>query len=265
MNVDLFTASGTKKGTLALPASMFEAAVNRGLMHLALVRQQSNRRAPIAHVKHRGEVVGSTKKMYQQKHTGNARRGPIRSPLLKGGGKAFGPRSEANFTKDMPKKMRRAALFSCLSYKAKTGHIVGLESYPNEIKTKTLVTLLKKLPVEYGRKVVLVTAGSHRGLELSARNVHNVKTLHAQYLNPEDILGAKLIVFLADSVPLAEKTFASAVDRSSKKLGVVAVVSEEKKAEKAEKAEKKAAKKPLKENAKKAPAPKKPSAKKKAA
>ncbi len=218
MNVDLYTATGTKKGTLVLPASMFEVPVNRGLMHLALVRQQSNRRAPIAHVKHRGEVVGSTKKMYQQKHTGNARRGPIRSPLLKGGGKAFGPRSEANFTKNMPKKMRRAALFSCLSYKAKTGSIVGLENYPNEIKTKTLVTLLKKLPVEYGRKIVLVTAGSHRSLELSARNVENVKTLHAQYLNPEDILGAKLIVLLSDAVSVAEKTFTSAIDRSSKQV-----------------------------------------------
>lgn len=247
MNVDLFTASGTKKGTLALPASMFEAAINRGLMHLALVRQQSNRRAPIAHVKHRGEVVGSTKKMYQQKHTGNARRGPIRSPLLKGGGKAFGPRSEANFTKDMPKKMRRAALFSCLSYKAKTGAVVGLENYPNEVKTKTLVTLLKKLPFDYGRKVVLVTAGSNRSLELSARNIENVKTLHVQYLNPEDILGAKLIVFLADSIPVAEKTFTSAVDRSSKQIDEV----QKEKAAKPEKKEKPVKEKIVKE--KKAP------------
>jgi large subunit ribosomal protein L4 len=105
MKVDLFTATGTKKGSLELPASMFEVEVNKGLMHLALVRQQSNRRNPIAHARHRGEMVGSTRKLYQQKHTGQARRGASRSPLLKGGGKSFGPRNEANFVKDMPRKI----------------------------------------------------------------------------------------------------------------------------------------------------------------
>ncbi len=207
MTIDLYTATGTKKGSLELPASMFEANINKGLMHLALIRQQSNRRHPIAHVKHRGEIVGSTKKMFQQKGTGQARRGPIRSPLLKGGGKAFGPRNEANFIKNMPKKMRRAALFSCLSLRAKEGAIIGLEEYGDDIKTKTFMMLLKKLPVEFGRRILFVLPGRHRGLELSARNVPRVKTIFAPYLNPEDVLGSKNIIFLKDAVQVAEDTF----------------------------------------------------------
>lgn len=219
MTIDLYTSSGAKKGTLDLPKDLFEADINRGLMHLALMRQQSNRRMPIAHVKHRGEVVGSTKKMFQQKHTGAARRGPKRSPLLKGGGKAFGPRSEANFTKDMPKKMRRAALFSCLSYRAKQGAIIGLEEYPaDQMKTKNFMALLSKLPVELGRRIVLVTDRAHRSLELSARNVEGVKVLYVQYLNPEDILGAKNIIFLKDAVTKAQEIFSKTVDRTTKKF-----------------------------------------------
>lgn len=220
MNIDLFTSTGTKKGSLELPARLFEAKINKGLMHLALVRQLSNRRHPVAHVKHRGEIAGTTKKAYAQKHTGQARRGALRSPLMRGGGKAFGPRSEANFVKDMPKKMRRAALFSCLSVRAKEGAIIGLENYPDDVKTKNFVGLLAKLPVEFGRRIVIVTAGRHHGLDLATRNIPRVKTIFAQYLNPEDILNAKHIIFLEDAVKVAEDTFAhgdSVTEKRTKK------------------------------------------------
>lgn len=231
MNIDLFTATGAKKGSLELPARLFEAKINKGLMHLALVRQLSNRRHPIAHVKHRGEIVGTTKKAYAQKHTGNARRGALRSPLLRGGGKSFGPRSEANFIKEMPKKMRRAALFSCLSFRAKEGAIIGLENYPDDVKTKNFMTLLTKLPVEFGRRIVIVTAGRHHGLELATRNIPRVKAIFAQYLNPEDILNAKHIIFLEDAVKAAEETFAkgdSVTEKRTKKDEARAVAQKDK-------------------------------------
>lgn len=217
MKIDLYTATGTKKGSLELPAGLFEAPINKGLMHLAVVRQQSNRRNPIAHVKTRGDVVGTTKKAYAQKHTGNARRGALRSPLVRGGGKTFGPRSNANFQKDMPKKMRRAALFSCLSLRAKEGAIIGLENYPDDIKTKTFYSLLQKLPVDIGRRIVVVTAKEHLGIQLSARNVPRVKTIYAQYLNPEDILLAKNIIFMADAVKAAEEIFGKKDDERVEK------------------------------------------------
>ncbi len=246
MKVDLFTSSGTKKGSLELPAAMFEAKINEGLMHLALVRQQSNRRHPIAHVKHRGEIVGTTKKAFQQKGTGRARRGALRSPLLRGGGKSFGPRNEANFVKDMPRKMRRAALFSCLSLKASEGAIIGLEGYVDEVKTKTFMTLLQKLPVTIGRRILFVLGSPMRGLELSARNVPRVKTLSAKYLNPEDVLGATNIVFLSDAVQVAENTFCKEDTRIEKKAEKIkkeddAQAAAPKKATKAPKAKKEAA------------------------
>lgn len=203
----MFSSTGEKKGTLELPASLFGAPINWGLMHQALVSQQSNRRQSPAHVKTRGEIVGSTKKLYSQKHTGRARRGPIRSPLMRGGGKTFGPRNDKNYTKDMPRKMRHAAMRSCLSLQASKDAVLVLETYPNDVKTKTVAALLKKLPVDMGRKIVFVTPGVMRGLQLSARNIEGVKTLDAHYLNPEDVLNARHIIFLKDAIAVAEQVF----------------------------------------------------------
>ncbi|MBI3331473.1 50S ribosomal protein L4 [Candidatus Peregrinibacteria bacterium] len=207
MNIDVYTATGSKKGTLSLPSSLFDAVINEDLMHQAVMRQQANRRYAIAHARNRGEMAGSTRKLYGQKHTGRARRGPIRSPLLRGGGKAFGPRNTQNFSKDMPKSMRRAALLSCLSLQAKNKAIVGLENYPETAKTKDAVSLLKKLPVEFGRNILVVLPDHHKGLFLSLRNVPHVKTLTAAYLNPEDLLRSRHIIFLVDAVKKAEELF----------------------------------------------------------
>lgn len=217
MKIDVYTAAGSKKGSMDLPSALFESDINPGLMQLAIVRQQSNRRHPIAHARHRGEMVGSTKKLFQQKGTGRARRGAIRSPLMKGGGKSFGPRNEANFIKDMPKKMRRKALFSCLSLRAKEGAIIGLENYGAEqVKTKMLTSLLKKLPLELGRRILIVLPAHHRGLELSARNIPRVKTILAAYLNPEDLLVSRTIIFLVDAIAVAEKTFGEKETKETK-------------------------------------------------
>jgi large subunit ribosomal protein L4 len=208
MQTDLFSATGSKLKAITLPASLFEAPVNEGLMHQALVRQQSNRRRSTAHTKSRGEVMGSTKKLFAQKHTGRARRGPVRAAGMRGGGKAFGSQKDRNYEKDMPQKMRHAALRSCLSAQAKkAGTVLVLENYPDTIKTKSLVALLGKLPVEQGRRILLVTAASHAGLRLSARNVTGVKTVSASYLNPEDVLGSRYLIFLEEAITAAEKLF----------------------------------------------------------
>ncbi|PIR52975.1 50S ribosomal protein L4 [Candidatus Peregrinibacteria bacterium CG10_big_fil_rev_8_21_14_0_10_49_10] len=209
MTIDVYTATGTKKGTAELPAGLFEVTVNEGLMHQALVRQQSNRRSPIAHAKSRGEIRGSTRKLFQQKGTGRARRGSVRSPLLRGGGKAFGPRSNANFTKNMPRSMRRAALRSCLSLQAKEKRILGLESYPNEGKTKKVMELLQKMPVEIGRSIVFVLPESHVSLVRSVSNIPNVKAIQVAYLNPEDVLAAHHLIFFVDALKKAEEVFGS--------------------------------------------------------
>lgn len=207
LTIDMYASTGAKKGTLMLPASLFGVLVNEGLMHQVLVLQQSNRRAPIAHAKSRGEVRGSTRKLFQQKGTGRARRGSIRSPLLRGGGKAFGPRNVRNFTKGMPRKMRRAALRSCLSLQAQRKGIIGLEEYAGGMKTKQTFEFLKKLPVELGRRILMITAERNNPLMLSVRNIPNVKVITAAYLNPEDVLSARYLIFLRDAVAKAEEVF----------------------------------------------------------
>lgn len=216
MNIDVFTATGTKKGHKTLPAELFGGPVNTGLIHQAVVLQQSNRRHPIAHAKNRAEVVGSTKKMFQQKHTGRARRGPSRSPVLRGGGKAFGPKKDRNFEKDMPRSMRRAALRATLAMQAKQKAICGLEDYPQTIKTKTFVDLLKKLPYDLGRRILFVLPEKHEGLTRSGRNVPGVSTVLVNYLNPEAVVNNRLLVFVGDSLEKAVELFGKKTDRLQK-------------------------------------------------
>ncbi len=207
MTIDVFSATGTKGKQLTLPETLFGQDVNYGLMHQSVVRQQSNRRQSPAHVLTRSEVSGSTKKLFEQKHTGRARRGDIRSPSMRGGSKAFGPRNEKNYVKDMPKKMRHAAIRSCLSAQAEKGIIVGLENFSDAIKTKTLVSLLGKMSVKEIRNVLIVSKGVVKPLVLSARNVPGITVVPASYLNPEAVLHARTIVFLTDAIDEADKIF----------------------------------------------------------
>ena len=207
MTIDVFSSTGTKGKQLTLPASLFGAEVNYGLMHQAVVRAQSSRRQSPAHVLTRSEVSGSTKKLFEQKHTGRARRGDIRSPTLRGGGKAFGPRNVKNYEKDMPKKMRHAALRSSLSLQAGKGTIVALESFGDAIKTKTLVTLLAKMSIKDVRNVLIVSKGVSKPLVLSARNVPGVTVTPASYLNPEAVLHARHLIFLVDAIDEADALF----------------------------------------------------------
>jgi len=205
MTIDVYTSAGTKKGTATLPKTLFEANINEGLMHQAVIRQQSNVRNTVAHTKARGEVQGSTRKLFQQKGTGRARRGSVRSPVLRGGNKAFGPKSIANFVLEMPQKMRRAALVSSLSLQANNGIILGLENYPDAIKTKDAQKMLEKMPVELGRKILIVTTKNTDSINLSVRNIKNVRTVMAQYLNPLDVLGSRHIIFMVDALKKVEE------------------------------------------------------------
>lgn len=207
MTIDVYTATGTKKGTATLPKALFEAPINEGLMHQAVIRAESNVRNTVAHVKRRGDIAGSTRKLFQQKGTGRARRGSVRSPVLRGGNKAFGPQKVANFIKNMPVKMRRAALASALSFQAKNGTIVGLEDYPKTVKTKDVQKLLEKMPVDIGRKILILTPEKHEALQLSARNIPRVTVKMVQYLNPRDVLGSKHVIFLVDALEKAEEVF----------------------------------------------------------
>ncbi len=208
MTIDVFTKTGTKSGTMSLPETLFAAPIHHGLIQQAVLLQQGNAKQNVAHVKTRSEVRGSTRKLYMQKHTGRARRGSVRSPVLRGGGKAFGPRNLRTFEREMPKAMRHAALRACLTLQANKKIIMGLEGFNDDIKTKAAHTMLEKMSVNIGRPVLIVTSEKNASLTKSTRNIPGVKTLLASYLNPIDVLGAHHIIFVTGAVERAVEVFA---------------------------------------------------------
>jgi large subunit ribosomal protein L4 len=206
MKVDLYTQSGEKKGSLELPEAVFGIPFNKDLVHQALVRQLANKRIATAHVKNRARVSGGGRKPFRQKGTGNARQGTIRAPHMRGGGSVFGPTNDRNFSKDMPKKQRRKALFCALSEKARKNEIIALEGYDaKEVKTKAFADMLKKLPIE--RNVLVVLPGKDEVVQKSAHNIASAKTIFANYLNIHDLQKYKKVLLFKDAVGTIEETF----------------------------------------------------------
>lgn len=192
MEVPVLNMQGQEVNQIELPAEVFEAKINRGLMHQALVRQLANARLGTHKAKTRGEVRFSTRKIYRQKGTGRARHGSRRAPIFVGGGVAHGPKPR-DYSKKMPRQMRRAALRSALSVKAKAGDILVVDEITMERpKTKEMATLMRQLAGD--RSVLLLMADRDENVELSARNLPAVKTLRANYLNIRDLLGFEKIV-----------------------------------------------------------------------
>lgn len=192
MEVAVLNIDGQEVKRIELPADIFEANINRGLMHQALVRQLANARRGTHKTKTRGEVSYSTAKIYRQKGTGRARHGSRRAPIFVGGGKAHGPQPRS-YRKKMPRQMRHAALRSALSVKAQAGDIVVLDEMTlAQPKTKEMVAILKRLTG--GSSALLLMPERNENVELSARNLPDVKTLRASYLNIRDLLGFDKII-----------------------------------------------------------------------
>lgn len=192
MKVPVYNMAGQEVNSMTLPASIFEANINRDLMHQALVRQLANARLGTHKVKGRSEVNRTTAKMYRQKGTGRARHGSRRAPIFVGGGVAHGPQMR-KYTKRMPRKMRRAALRSALSAKAISGDVVVLDEIAMDTpKTKEILRLMEL--VAAGESALLLLPGRDENVEKSARNLAHVKALHANYLNIRDLLGYNKIV-----------------------------------------------------------------------
>ena len=145
MELDVLNMDGKKVSTVDLPAEIFEAPVNVDLMHQAYVRQMANARLGTHKTKTRSEVSGGGRKPWRQKGTGRARQGSIRSAQWVGGGKVHTPRPR-DYSKKMPRKMRRAALRSALSVKAAEESIVVLDELTlSEMKTSLMVDTLDRL------------------------------------------------------------------------------------------------------------------------
>ncbi len=199
--VDVCNMEGRPVARLDLADTVFNVAVKPHVLHDVVTMQLANRRSANPRVKHRGEVTGSTRKLYRQKGTGRARRGDIKSPLLRGGGVVFGPDGRS-YVQRLPKQVRRSALKMALTSKLQENALVVLERFElPEVKTRAFVSALKALNL---RNALIVTAGRDEGLERSARNVPGVKVLPTAGLNVYDVLKYETLVLLQPAVAAIE-------------------------------------------------------------
>jgi large subunit ribosomal protein L4 len=202
MQVQVNNMAGERVGEVELPTEVFEAPINTALMHQALVRQLANARRGTHKTQSRGEVSRTKAKWYRQKGTGRARHGSRNAPIFVGGGVAHGPKPRS-YRKKMPRKMRHAALRSALSAKASETQIVVLDKLQMEQpKTRDLVELLERLGVSDSALVLL--PDKNETVEKSARNIPDVKTLQASYLNVRDLLSYGTVLMPLDSLEIIQ-------------------------------------------------------------
>ena len=192
MEVEVKNLQGKKVKTVELPAAIFEAPINKDLMHQALTRQLANARLGTHDTKTRGEVAGGGRKPWKQKGTGRARQGSTRAPHFKGGGRAHGP-TPHKYTLEMPRQMRRAALRSALSVKAAEAQIVVVDDL--NLKSPKTGEMASALTALVGQSTALVLLpAKNEAVEKSIRNLDHAKYLRANYLNIRDLLGYDKVV-----------------------------------------------------------------------
>jgi len=185
-------------GEIELADAVFGADVNEALLYDVLKAQLASKRSGSAKTKGRAEVAGSTRKLYRQKGTGNARHGAIRAMLYVGGGKAHGPQPRS-YAYRPPRKMRAGALRSALSLKMKEGNLTVVENFElPEIKTKKLESVLKTLKVERGS--LIVDAQGNDKLRLSVRNLPDSNYLPPEGVNLYDVLRHPHLVLTKNAV-----------------------------------------------------------------
>lgn len=199
--VDVLNTKAEKVSETELSDTVFNVPVKTAVLHEVVTMQLANRRAGTASVKHRSDVNASTRKLFRQKGTGRARRGDIKSPLLRGGGSVFGP-DPRDYSYSVPKKVRRLALKMALTSKLQDNDLVVIDAFDLEAaKTKAFVDVLKAFDMD---NVLIVTSGANRHLDLSSRNVPGVKVLRSEGLNVYDILKFKKLVLLEESIKQIE-------------------------------------------------------------
>ncbi len=206
MKLDVFNIKGKKLEKQAtLPMNIFEAPINIDLMHQAYVRQMANGRAGTHSTKTRGEVRGGGRKPWKQKGTGRARQGTIRAPQWVGGGGVFTPRPR-DYSKKMPKKMRRAALRSALSVKAAEKEILLIDEFKvKDAKTRIVIDAMNKVASD--KSVLLVWPeknDDYINVSRASRNLPHVTTLLASYLNIRDLFSHDRLVMPVDTIKAIE-------------------------------------------------------------
>lgn len=215
MKLTIYKTDGKSSGKKAeLSDLIFAVEPNETVLYEDVRRILANRRQGTASTKERGEVRGGGRKAYKQKGTGMARRGSIRSPLLKGGGTVFGPKPR-DYTVRLSKKAKRLARKSALSLKATDEAIVITKDFSfDEPKTKQIVEILEAFELS-GKKVLLLTPETDNNVYLSARNIPGISVLEGNKPTSYDILNADVLVIQEGALAALQETFESTVEEEA--------------------------------------------------
>jgi len=207
MELVVYKISGEEAGRkIKLNDSIFGIEPNDHAIYLDVKLIQANKRQGTHSAKERSQLSGSTRKVKRQKGTGTARMGDIKSPILRGGARAFGPRPR-NYGFKINKKVKQLARLSALTYKAKQNEILVVEDFTfDTIKTKQYVDLLNRFELT-GKKTLLVLPKIDSNIYLSSRNIQKSKVTLADSINTYEVLNANKLIIAESSFSELEKMF----------------------------------------------------------
>ena len=205
MELEVLKVTGESTGRkVQLNENIFGIEPNDHCIYLDVNLIRANQRQGTHKAKTRSEIAGSTRKLIRQKGTGGARRGDINSPVLRGGGRVFGPQPR-DYGFKLNKKVRLLARRSALTYKMRDAEIAILEDFTfDSIKTKKMIEVLNNLKVNGGKNLFVFPA-TDTNVVMSARNIQRTQVTLARNLNTYDILNAKKIFILESSLPQIEE------------------------------------------------------------
>ncbi|MBI4009034.1 50S ribosomal protein L4 [Candidatus Roizmanbacteria bacterium] len=208
LTIPVYNLAGKELGNMELPKDIFSAKVNQKLLAQYIRVYFANQRQGTASTKTRGEVVGSTRKIYRQKGTGRARHGDIKAPIFVGGGVVGGPRPK-DFSLKMNKKQTKKALFASLTLKIKENNILGINSQflKMDPKTKLLVKFLKTLNLAKKSVLFVLAKVEKSNFTLAARNLSNVTILDSKSVNPFQVLKSQKIFITQDGLQVLSGHF----------------------------------------------------------
>ena len=210
IEIPVYDLTGKSNSMMKVSDTIFGQKENAALIAQYMRVYLQNQRQGTVSTKTRGEVAGTTHKMYKQKGTGRARHGSGKEPIFVGGGIAFGPRPR-EFSKTLNKKQKKQALYISLSTKAKQKAVMAIveEALSIKPKTKQIADLLKSLKLE-GKKILFVLPKLMKeGFVLSARNIANTTLIGATTLNPHTVFDNEIIFFVGDALQTLEKHLTS--------------------------------------------------------
>jgi large subunit ribosomal protein L4 len=216
IEVPIINTTGASVGTFQLDEALLGGELRPALLKQALVMYHANLRQGTVATKDRGEVEGSTKKLYGQKHTGNARRGNIRTSVMKGGGMAFGKKPR-DFRQDMPLKQRRLARNNAILAKALSNNLKLVDTFTlSAVKTKEVAKILSALNAE--RSVIIATDGQDKNLYLSSRNIAKTAIKPAAELSAYDVLTKRTLIITKPALENLLKTLKPSKKKETKEV-----------------------------------------------